>query len=68
MFEIYTPGTYTVEGVAARIDGRSYQVGETILLARGSHRFAPVTGGETRLRWGNHLKYPARPFVGGALQ
>jgi len=67
MFEIYTPGTYTVEGVAARIDGRSYQVGETILLARGSHRFAPVTGGETRLRWGNHLKYPARPFVGGAL-
>lgn len=66
-FVTYTPGTYTVEGAAARIDGRLYATGETLNLARGAHRFEPAGTGETVLRWGDHLRRPAKPFDGGPV-
>jgi hypothetical protein len=66
-FPIYAPGTYTVEGAAARIDGHAYAPGQVLALSRGEHRFDPEAGGETRLRWGDHLKVPARPFSGGTV-
>lgn len=66
-FIVYTPGIHTVEGGAMRIDGRDLAAGDTIDLARGTHRFERVAAGEVRLRWGDHLTRPDEPFVGGAL-
>lgn len=63
-FAIHAPGVYTVEGGAARINGRTYEPGQTINLSRGVHRFEPMTRIETRLRWGNHLRRPPEPFDG----
>lgn len=66
-FVTYTPGIYTVEGTAARIDGRRYAAGETLKLARGVHSFEPGGMGDTVLRWGDHLHRPAKPFEGGRV-
>lgn len=66
-FVIHAPGIYTVEGAAARIDGRPLEPGQTIDLSRGAHRFEPMTLAETRLRWGNHLPRPPEPFGGGPV-
>lgn len=67
-FEIHAPGRYTVEGASGRIDGVLHLAGQTVVLARGPHRFEPATpNDETILRWGDHLKRPAKPFVGGPV-
>lgn len=66
-FRIYAPGQYTIEGAEARIDGVLLTSGSVIELSRGGHRFEPVAAGETRLRWGEHLKRPAKRFSGGLL-
>lgn len=67
-FYIYTPGVYTVEGAASvRIDGRHYRSGDILTLGRGNHRFERLADGEAGLRWGRHLKRPARPFDGNRL-
>lgn len=66
-FIVYTPGHYTVEGAAARIDGVSLAPGVVVELARGTHRFEPTAKSETRLRWGDHLRRPAEPFAGGPV-
>src|SRR5690606_10050190 len=66
-FEIFAPGTYTVEGAGARINGKVYPAGETILLERGFHDFERIENGQVTLRWGDHLKRPTRPFAGGPV-
>lgn len=67
-FTIYAPGTYTLEGGSARIDGYLYSTGEIVSLARGEHRFERMGGnGKMALRWGNNLKRPAYPFAGGPV-
>jgi hypothetical protein len=66
-FPIYAPGTYTLEGGEARIDERSYAAGDLVALGRGPHRFEPASDIETRLRWGDHLRRPAKPFPGGEV-
>ena len=66
-FRIYTPGQYTIEGAAARIDGVLLTPGSVIELSRGVYRFEPVAEAETRLRWGTHLQRPVKQFSGGAL-
>lgn len=63
-FTIYAPGTYTMEGATAVIDGNTIAAGATITLARGSHSFVRSGAGEVRLRWGDHLKKPPKPFSG----
>jgi len=66
-FTIYTPGVYTLEGAPARIDEHIYKAGETIMLRRGTHRFENNGDGPAILRWGNHLKTPDYPFMGGPI-
>lgn len=66
-FDIFAPGTYTIEGSGAVIDGQQYKAGEIVVLARGSHRFEPVGSGEARLRWGRMLRRPVQPFMGDPL-
>lgn len=60
-FTIHAAGDYTLLGEAALIDGLSVRPGAVIRLAKGSHRFAPLTGGETVLRWGKDLPQPLSP-------
>ncbi|NLR38643.1 glycosyltransferase family 39 protein [Novosphingobium sp. ERW19] len=57
-FDIHAPGTYTVEGGAARIDGILLQSGQTVELARGEHLYVRESTGAITLRWGNHLRRP----------
>lgn len=66
-FVIFAPGTYTLEGASARIDGQVYAPGRTLTLARGTHRFERDGAGEVVLRWGDHLARPSWSFVGGPL-
>jgi hypothetical protein len=61
-FVVHAPGTYTLEGAAARIDGQEITPGSTVQLARGTHRFVRSKPGEVVLRWGAHLVKPTRPF------
>lgn len=63
-FRIRAPGTYTLEGAPARINGRPIRPGETIRLDRGEHRFEPAGSGQARLRWGDNLHRPAYVFAG----
>lgn len=67
LFVIHAPGTYTLEGTSARIDGHVHAPGQTLALARGAHRFERSGPGEVVLRWGNHLKRPAWSFAGGPV-
>lgn len=66
-FTLRTPGTYTVEGGAARIGGVLYRAGATLELTRGEYTIERQTAQPTVLRWGNHLPRPAKPFVGGPV-
>lgn len=66
-FPVYTPGIYTIEGAAARIDRKQYLPGDFVQLRRGVYRFEPDTPNETRLRWGKNLKRPAQPFSANPL-
>lgn len=66
-FEIFAPGTYTLEGASARIDAQVYSPRQTIVLERGSHDFERIGNGEVTLRWGEHLLRPAEPFGGGPV-
>lgn len=66
-FVMRTPGTYTVEGGAVRIDGVQYEPGATLELTRDNHRIERLTDQATVLRWGNHLPRPAEPFLGGQV-
>lgn len=66
-FEIFAPGIYTLEGTAARIDGRNYLPGQTPVLERGLHGFERIGKGKTSLRWGDHLIQPTEPFAGGPV-
>ncbi|MBB3861260.1 hypothetical protein GGQ88_002532 [Novosphingobium hassiacum] len=58
-FTIYAPGTYTLEGGAARIDGAVVAAGQTVQLARGNHLFVRLQNGSVVLRWGDHLARPS---------
>lgn len=60
-FDIHAPGTYTVEGAAARIDGVLVQSGQTVQLARGKHKYARASSDKITLRWGDHLRHPETP-------
>lgn len=66
-FEIFAPGTYTLEGAGAKIDEKKLAPGQTIILDRGSHRFERLGEGDAALRWGDHLPVPARSFIGGPV-
>jgi hypothetical protein len=66
-FRIYTPGTYTLEGGAARIDGEEYAAGQTLTLQRGMHEFERIGTGERTLRWGDRLERPSEDYVGGPV-
>ena len=66
-FTIRTPGTYTVEGGPARINGVPYRAGAVLQLVRGTHRIERLTADVTTLRWGDHLPRPVQPFVGGPV-
>lgn len=66
-FTIRTPGTYTLEGGAARINGVLHRAGSTLDLTRGEYRIERQTAQPTALRWGNHLPRPAAAFVGGPV-
>lgn len=66
-FVIHAPGTYTLEGTSARIDGQAYAPGLTLALARGTHRFERSGPGEVVLRWGDHLARPSWSFAGGPV-
>jgi hypothetical protein len=66
-FVIYAPGTYTLEGAAARIDGIAYKPDQTLTLARGPHRFERDAPGDAVLRWGDHLRRPDWDFTGGPI-
>lgn len=65
-FEIIAPGTYTLELGKLMIDEASYEPGDTIRLARGTHlagpRSVPVS-----LRWGDHLPIPSASYPDGRL-
>lgn len=63
-FIVRTPGTYTLEGTPARIDGRDVAVDATVVLDRGVHRFERRGEGDVILRWGDHLARPARSYSG----
>lgn len=64
-FSIHADGLYRLEGAAALIDGKRMERGWTMTLAKGNHRFAPLSGDETVLRWGDYLPRPAAaPPVG----
>lgn len=60
-FIIYAPGTYTLEGGAARIDGAVVGAGQTVQLARGNHLFVRLQDSSVVLRWGDHLARPSMP-------
>lgn len=60
-FMVHAGGTYTLEGSAARIDGRLVQPGEALELSKGRHNFASAGSGAATLRWGNHLPRIAEP-------
>lgn len=64
-FTIHADGLYRLDGAAALIDGRRFEPGWTLTLAKGSHRFAPLSTGETVLRWGDFLSAPADPPPAG---
>lgn len=66
-FSIHAPGTYTLEGAAARIDGRLIQPGQYLVLRRGVHRFEPMASGDTRLRWGRDLHRPDYAYAGDPM-
>lgn len=66
-FRVYAPGTYTLEGAAARIDGRAVKPGATLEMSRGMHRFERIEKGEVVLRWGDHLLQPADSYLGGPV-
>lgn len=64
---IDVPGTYTLEGGTAEIDGRIYQPGELVLLERGEHRASVPGPGTATLRWGDHLPRPAFGWPEGPI-
>lgn len=66
-FQVYVPGTYTLEGAPARIDGIVLERGDTIHLARGLHRFERIGGNPATLRWGRHLPRPDHPYGEGDI-
>ncbi len=63
-FEIFVPGTYTLEaGRPIAIDGAHVAPGAHVALTSGRHSAAAFVGGpmEATLRWGRDLPVPARP-------
>lgn len=60
--DILVPGTYTVEGATALIDGLQVGPGQSVSLQRGQHLLR--SSDRVTLRWGTHLRRPAEPFVG----
>ena len=64
--EMLVPGTYTVIGGPAVIDGTSHASGSLVEIARGMHRV--VTGERPlRLQWGDNLAPPAQDWDDGEL-
>lgn len=63
-FIVRSPGIYTIEGAAARIDGRDLADGATMMLERGAHRYERRGDNEVTLRWGDHLVRPSSPYSG----
>ena len=59
MMEIAVPGTYTLEGAAITIDGRSIQPGEFVTLGRGPHPLRSDPRAASTLRWGQNLPRPS---------
>lgn len=66
-FMIRAPGTYTVEGSAARINGQLHQPKSTVELLRGLHRIERLSSAETVLRWGDNLPIPVTAYGGGPV-
>ncbi|MCB2065091.1 MAG: hypothetical protein KDE15_00455 [Erythrobacter sp.] len=64
--EVLVPGSYTVLGGTAVIDGTAHPEGSLVTLSRGTHRIA-APAGAVRLQWGDHLAPPLRPWDDGAL-
>ncbi len=64
--EMLVPGTYTVIGGPAEIDGTTYASGSLAEISRGTHRV--VTGERPlRLQWGDNLAPPAQDWDDGEL-
>lgn len=66
-FTILIPGTYTLEGEEAVIDGRPVAAGATVRLDRGAHLIVADAPGQRLLRWGDRLRRPASPPPHGPL-
>ncbi|MEL7690095.1 ArnT family glycosyltransferase [Citromicrobium bathyomarinum] len=60
-FEIRVPGTYTVEGGALALDGRTYRPGEIVTIDRGAHVVTGSREKPARIIWGERLHRPSTP-------
>jgi hypothetical protein len=59
--EILVPGTYTIEGAALSIDGKTLPPGSKVYLNKGAHIMgAESTAATVVLRWGHDLHRPDR--------
>ncbi len=67
IMEVLAPGPYTVEAGPLTVDGQAYSAGGTLFLERRAYRIGAVGSQGSRLRWGNKLPRPDRPFPAGPL-
>lgn len=64
--EMLVPGTYTVIGGPAVIDGNAYPSGSLVEITRGMHRVVTAEH-PLRLQWGDNLAPPAQSWNEGPL-
>jgi hypothetical protein len=55
--EMLVPGLYTARGGPISVDGRRIEDGAVVMLGRGIHRLAALSG-DAKLVWGNRLVRP----------